>query len=89
LLNYLALPMRYRQRVSAIKAHVKNGRIVVDEPTELPEGSEVQLWVVEGDDLDDAEREALHQAIRDGLADAKSGRTDDAREWAAELRSRS
>jgi hypothetical protein len=75
--------------VSAIKAHVKNGRIVVDEPTELPEGSEVKLWVVEGDDLDDAEREALHQAIRNGLAKAKAGRTDDALEWAAELRSRS
>lgn len=75
--------------VSAIKAHVKNGRIVVDEPTELPEGSEVKLWVVEGDDLDDPERDALHRAIRDGFADAKAGRTDDALEWAAELRARS
>jgi hypothetical protein len=81
--------VRYRREVSAIKAHVKNGRIVVDEPTELPDGTEVKLWVVEGDDLDETEREALHEAIRDGLADAKAGRTDDALDWAAELRSRS
>jgi hypothetical protein len=74
--------------VSAIKAHVKNGRPIVDEPTALPEGSEVRLWVVEGDDLDDTEREALHDAIREGFADAKAGRTVDADTWAAKLRSR-
>jgi hypothetical protein len=62
---------------------------VVDAPTELPEGSEVKLWVVEGDDLDDTEREALHQAIHDGFSDATAGHTDDAAAWAAELRSRS
>jgi hypothetical protein len=74
--------------VSAIKAHVKNGRLVVDEPTSLPEGAEVKLWIVEGDDLDDDERARLHDAIRDGIEDAKSGRTDDADEFLRELRSR-
>ena len=74
--------------MSAIKAHVKNGRLIVDEPTGLPEGAEVRLWVVEGDDLDDADREALHEAIREGFADAKAGRTIDADAWTAELRSR-
>jgi predicted transcriptional regulator len=59
----------------------------------LPEGAEVQLWVVEGDDLDDEDRAALHDAIREGIIregieDAKAGRTVDADEWAAELRSR-
>ena len=74
--------------MSALKAHVKNGRIVLDEPTTLPEGAEVRLWVVEGDELDDTDREALHDAIREGIEDAKAGRTIDADEWAAELRSR-
>jgi hypothetical protein len=74
--------------VNALKAHVKNGRLVLDEPTTLPEGSEIRLWVVEGDDLDDEDRLALHEAIREGLDDAKAGRTIDAEEWAAELRSR-
>ena len=74
--------------VSAINARVKNGRLVIDEPTSLPEGAEVRLWVVEGDDLDDDERAALHAALREGLDDAKRGRTIDADEWAAELRAR-
>jgi hypothetical protein len=32
------------------KAVVKNGRLVVDEPTELPEGTEIELFPV-GDDF--------------------------------------
>jgi hypothetical protein len=74
--------------VSAIKAQVRNGRLVVDEPTVLPEGTEVRLWVVEGDDLDDEEREALHEALREGLVEAEAGNTIDGDEWAKELRSR-
>ena len=62
---------------------------MLDEPTSLPEGAEVRLWLVEGDDLDDEDRAALHEAIREGLDEAKSGRTIDADEWAAELRARS
>jgi hypothetical protein len=74
--------------VVALKAHVKNGRLVLDEPTTLPEGAEIRVWVVEDDGLDDEERLELHEAIREGLDDAKAGRTIDADEWAAELRSR-
>ncbi len=74
--------------MSALKAHVKNGRLVLDEPTNLAEGAEVRVWVVEGDDLDDAERAALHEAIHEGIKDAQVGRTIAADEWAAELRSR-
>ena len=75
--------------MSAINARVKNGRLVLDEPTSLPDGAEVRLWVVEGDDLDDVERDALHDAIREGLDDAQVGKTRDADEWRAELRTRS
>jgi hypothetical protein len=74
--------------VSAVKAHVKNGRLVVDEPTSLPEGAEVKLWIVEGDDLGDEERAKLHDAIREGVEDAKAGRTVDADEFLRDLRSR-
>jgi hypothetical protein len=36
-----------------LKAAVKNGRLLVDEPTELPEGTELVLTVAnEGDDMD-------------------------------------
>jgi hypothetical protein len=42
--------------MQAVKARVKNGRLLVDEPTTLPEGAELQLAIIDGDDLDDAER---------------------------------
>lgn len=78
----------YAQAMSGVTAHVKNGRLILDEPTTLPEGATVPLWVVEGDDLDAAERAALHEAIHDGIEDARTGRTIDADDWAAELRAR-
>lgn len=76
-------------RVSSIYARVVNRRLVLDQPTSLPEGAEGRLWVVEGDDLEDADRARLHEAINEGLADAKAGRAIDADEWAATLRTRS
>jgi hypothetical protein len=57
-----------------LKAHVRNGRLVVDEPTELPEGTELMLAVVdEGDDFDDAERARLHESLRRSIAQAQAG----------------
>ena len=47
----------------ALKAHVRGGRLVLDEPTNLPEGAEVRVALVDGDDMDDAERAELHAAI--------------------------
>ena len=31
--------------MQAVKGIVKNGRLVVNEPTELPEGEVVELWM--------------------------------------------
>jgi hypothetical protein len=70
-------------------ALVKNGHLTLNEPTDLPEGTVVPLEIADDwDDLDDAERAELHEAIREGFEDAKAGRTIDAEQWAAELRSR-
>ncbi len=71
----------------ALKARVRNGRLVLDEPTNLPEGAEVQLVLAEGDDLDDEERAELSLSIEEGLTDMKAGRTVDAKEAIARLRS--
>ncbi len=71
-----------------LRAHVENGRIVVDEATTLPEGTLLSLVAVPGDDLDDAERAELHAAISDGIDDVKAGRTVDAADVIAELRAR-
>ncbi len=45
-----------------VHARVKNGRLIVDEPTDLPEGAEVELEVV-GDDLGHEDRARLHAAL--------------------------
>jgi hypothetical protein len=41
--------------------------------------------VPDSDDLDDAERAALHDSVRESLEDAKAGRTTDAAEFVARL----
>jgi hypothetical protein len=72
-----------------IKARVRAGRLVVDEPTTLPEGTEVELLPLDpGDWLDDADRTALHAALGDSEADVAAGRLVDAAEIPRELRSR-
>lgn len=72
-----------------IKARVNGGRLVVDEPTELPEGTELELLPLDpGDWLDDADRAALHEALRESDADVAAGRLVDAAEVLKELKSR-
>jgi hypothetical protein len=72
-----------------IKATVRAGRLVVDEPTNLPDGTEVELLPLDpGDWLDDADRAALHKALRESNADVAAGRLIDAIEVLKELRSR-
>ncbi len=72
-----------------LKARVKSGRLVVDEPTDLPEGTEVELLPLDlGDWLDDEDRAALHKALRDSEADVTAGRLVDADAVLRELRSR-
>jgi hypothetical protein len=46
-----------------LKAHVHNGRLVLDEPTDLPEGEVVYSQPVDADDMSDSER-ALHDSLR-------------------------
>lgn len=72
-----------------IKARVRQGRLVVDEPTDLPEGTELQLLPLDpGDWLDEEGRAALHEALRESGADVEAGRLVDAEDILRELRSR-
>ena len=72
-----------------IKARVNAGRLVVDEPIDLPDGTEVDLLPLDpGDWLDDADRAALHEALRQSDADIAAGRLVDATEILKALRSR-
>ena len=78
----------YCERMT-LKARVKAGRLVVDEPTDLPEGTEIELLALDpGDWLDEGDRAALHQALKDSDEDIKAGRLVDADVILRELRSR-
>jgi predicted outer membrane protein len=70
-----------------LKARVHNGRLVVNEPTGLPEGTEMELLPLDpGDWLDPADRAALHQALLASQEDIEAGRLIDAEEVLRELR---
>jgi hypothetical protein len=72
-----------------LKARVKAGRLVVDEPTDLPDGIEIELLPLDPWDwLDESQRAALHQALRDSDEDVTAGRLVDAEAVLRELRSR-
>ena len=67
---------RYLDDMSALmKARVENGHIVLNEPTSLPDGAEVELVIVGGDELDEEERARLHEALDEAEADIDAGRT--------------
>ena len=70
----------------ALKAHVRGGRLVLDEPTNLPEGAEVRVALVDGDDLDDAERAELHAAILAAEQELDAGESVSEEELWARLR---
>jgi hypothetical protein len=57
-----------------LKAAVKNGRILVDEPTDLPEGTVLDL-VIENrkDEMSPAEIAALNAALDKSWAQAEAG----------------
>lgn len=77
--------------VSALKAHVMNGRIVIDEPVDLPDGAELRLYLYDAaaDSMTAEERSALDRALERSLAQADAGELIEADEVLAELQQRS
>ncbi len=62
--------------MQTLKAYVRKGRLLMDEPTEIPEGTEIELIVAnDADDLEEEERKQLHRVLRKSWASARSGRT--------------
>jgi hypothetical protein len=69
------------------RVHIHKGRLLVDEPTQLPEGTEVDLLPLDpGDWLDPADRAALHRALTASQEDVEAGRLIEAEEVLRELR---
>ena len=59
---------------TALKAHVRSGRLMLDEATMLPEGAEVLLLIDPADDLDDDERAELNAILDESMEDVRAGR---------------
>jgi hypothetical protein len=79
--------MRRYDTPMGIKGRVINGRIVVDEPTTLPEGTELDLVLEDGgDDLDDEERAALDDHLERAYARIHEEQGRPAEDVIAELR---
>lgn len=71
----------------ARKVQAKNGRLVLDEPTDLPDGAEVEIVVID-DELTAEERADLHASLDRALADSDAGRGMDAWEYLERFRAR-
>jgi hypothetical protein len=70
-------------------ARVRNGRLILDVATELPEGTEVELVATDPDelrDLDEQQRRQLVEDVREGDEDAAAGRIEDAEVFLRRLR---
>lgn len=74
--------------MTALKAHVLNGRIVVDEAVDLPDGAELRVYLydVSTESMNADERAALDRSIDRGIAQAEAGELVDADEVLAALR---
>ncbi len=69
-----------------LKAHVRGGRVVLDEPTDLPEGTELQLVPLDEYGMTSEEREALDAALDEAEAKAARGEVASLDELRAALR---
>ena len=89
----LALPAGSKvarvDNMSPLRARVENGRLVLDEPTTLPDGMVVDLVADdEGDDLSEEERNLLHDVLSASWRSAEADRTRPASAILDELRRR-
>lgn len=70
-----------------LKARVHKGRLLMDEPTQLPKGTEVELLPLDpGDWLDPGDRAALHRALTAPQEDLEAGQLVDVEEVLRALR---
>ena len=73
--------------MQALKVQVKNGRLRLDEPTDLPDGAEVEVVVLD-DEMTAEDRAALHASLDRALEDSEAGSGMDAMEYLRQYRAR-
>jgi hypothetical protein len=59
--------------MKTLRARVQGGRLLLDDPVSLPEGTEVELIICHGDPLDEEDRAHLDQALERSYAGASRG----------------
>ena len=75
--------------MSPLRARVEKGRLILNEPTTLPEGMVVELVADdEGDNLTADERQALHVALAQSWKSAAAGHVRAGSELLDDLRNR-
>jgi predicted DNA-binding antitoxin AbrB/MazE fold protein len=70
-----------------LRGHVENGRIVADEPVDLPEGTAVEI-VADDDELSPEEHAEALASIERGLEQAARGETSPAEDVLRRLRAK-
>jgi hypothetical protein len=59
--------------LQSLKPHVSNGQLIMDEPTDIPEGSEIELVIANVDyNLNERERECACIALCESPGRARS-----------------
>jgi hypothetical protein len=79
------------EAMSTVKAHVRNGYYVSDEPAAHPEGTPVELQLVTTDPwagMAPEERAEIEEGIEEGIRDMENGRHMEARAFMAQLRAK-
>ena len=75
--------------MNPLRARVEKGRLILNEPTTLPDGMVVDLVADdEGDNLTDEERQALHAALTQSWKSAEAGHVRPSSELFEQLRNR-
>lgn len=59
--------------MAILRGRIERGRIVVDEPVDLPDGTEVEIAVADSDEMTAEERSELDASIERGMAQAARG----------------
>ncbi|MBA3460588.1 MAG: hypothetical protein H0T46_11535 [Deltaproteobacteria bacterium] len=70
--------------MKAIRAHVQDGKIVPDEPIDLPEGAAVEILVPDNE-MSAQERAELEAEIEASAAEFERGEIEDAHAFALRL----
>lgn len=70
--------------MSALRARVQAGRLILDEATSLPDGTELRL-VIDTEDLDASARQEIDKLLEEAEADRLAGRSFPAEDVLREL----